>query len=87
MGKRITSQARGKGSLTFRVRPKAYRYKVVYPDLRIDGKAKIVKLFNSPAHSTPLIKVQVDGKTSFICPAATGIYEGQEVSESLEITS
>jgi|ETNmetMinimDraft_2_1059921.scaffolds.fasta_scaffold35088_3 large subunit ribosomal protein L2 len=79
MGKRITSQARGKGSLTFRVRPRAYRYKVSYPDLKIEGKAKIVKLFNSSAHSTPLIKVQVDGKESFICPAASGIYEGQEI--------
>jgi large subunit ribosomal protein L2 len=79
MGKRITSQARGKGSLTFKVRPRAYRYKLSYPDLKIKGKAKIVKLFNSSAHSTPLIKIQVDGKTSFICPAATGIYEGQEI--------
>ena len=79
MGKRITSQARGKGSLTFRVRPRAYRYKVVYSDLRVEGKAKIVKLFNSSAHSAPLVKVQVDNVGSFICPAATGIYEGQEI--------
>jgi large subunit ribosomal protein L2 len=79
MGKRITQQARGKGSLTFRVKPRAYRYKLRYSDLKISGKAKIVKLFNSSAHSAPLIKVQVDGKTSFICPAANGIYEGQEI--------
>ena len=79
MGKRITQQARGKGSLTFRVKPKAYRYKVIYPSLKIEGKAKIVKLFNSSAHSTPLVKIQVDGKGSFICPAASGIYEGQEI--------
>jgi len=79
MGKRITQQARGKGSLTFRVRPRAYRYKVSYPDLKVEGKATIVKLFNSSAHSTPLVKIQVDGKTSFICPAASGVYEGQEI--------
>lgn len=79
MGKRITQQARGKGSLTFRVRPRAYIYKITYPSLKIEGKAKIVKLFNSSAHSTPLVKIQVDGKTSFICPAANGTYEGQEI--------
>lgn len=79
MGKRITSQARGKGSLTFRVRPRAYRYKISYSDLRNEGKAKIVKLFNSPGHSTPLVKIQIDGKESFICPAANGVYEGQEI--------
>ena len=79
MGKRITQQARGKGSLTFRVKPKAYRYKINYPSLKIKGKAKIIKLFNSSAHSTPLVKIQVDGKCSFICPAASEVYEGQEI--------
>jgi len=40
MGKRITQQARGKGSLTFKVRPRAYRYKIQYPALKTSGKAK-----------------------------------------------
>ncbi len=78
MGKRITQQARGKGSLTFRVKPKAYRYKIGYPSLNATGKAKIVKLFNSSGHSAPLIKVNI-GKENFICPAASGVYEGQEI--------
>tara|TARA_Y100000310_G_scaffold22873_1_gene21851 strand:+ start:140 stop:847 length:708 start_codon:yes stop_codon:yes gene_type:complete len=78
MGKRITQQARGKGSLTFRVRPKAYRYRISYPKLNVKGKAKIIRLFNSAAHSAPLIKIQID-KEIFICPAADGIYEGQEI--------
>lgn len=78
MGKRITQQARGKGSLTFRVKRKAYRYKISYPKLSTSGKGKIIKLFNSSAHSTPLIKVQVNSEI-FICPAASGIYEGQEI--------
>ncbi|MBT4166327.1 50S ribosomal protein L2 [archaeon] len=78
MGKRITQQARGKGSLTFRGRPKAYRYKVVYPKLSASGVGKIIKLFNSPVHSAPLVKVKVD-KEEFIVPAASGIYEGQEI--------
>tara|TARA_Y100000310_G_scaffold122529_1_gene121245 strand:- start:9944 stop:10654 length:711 start_codon:yes stop_codon:yes gene_type:complete len=78
MGKRITQQARGKGSLTFRVRKRAYRYKVNYPKLNTSGKGKIIKLFNSSAHYTPLVKIQID-KEIFICPAASGIYEGQEI--------
>ena len=78
MGKRITSQARGKGSFTFRVKGKAYRYKITYPTLNSSGKGKIIKLFNSSAHYTPLIKVQIE-KEIFICPAASGIYEGQEI--------
>jgi large subunit ribosomal protein L2 len=78
MGKRITQQARGKGSLTFRGRPRAYRYKVIYPKLSSEGKWKIVKLFNSPAHSTPLVKIKNETE-DFIVPAANGIYEGQEV--------
>ena len=54
MGKRITQQARGKGSLTFRVRPKAYKHKISYPALSYGGVGKIVKLFNSAGHSAPL---------------------------------
>jgi len=78
MGKRITQQARGKGSLTFRVRPKAYKYKVRYPVLKASGKAKIIKLFNSPGHSAPLVKIKIE-KETFFNPAASEIYEGQEI--------
>jgi len=60
MGKRITQQARGKGSLTFRVRPRAYRHKLSYPGLSVEGKAKIVKLFNSAGHSSPLAEVEIN---------------------------
>lgn len=90
MGKRITQQARGKGSLTFKVRPKAYKHKISYPFLSYEGAAKIVKLFNSAGHSAPLVMVGIQiekdenkkGKkidSSFIVPAADGVYEGQEI--------
>jgi len=78
MGKRITQQARGKGSLTFRVRPKAYKYKITYSKLNTSGKGKVLKLINSSAHSAPLAKILIE-KETFICPAASGIYEGQEI--------
>ncbi len=62
MGKRIIQQARGKGSFTYRVRPKAYIYKISYPALSYNGPAKIIKLFHSSAHSAPLLKIEIDDK-------------------------
>ena len=78
MGKRIVQQARGKGSLTYRVRKKSFKFKVGYPLSSFTGKGKVTKLFNSKAHTTPLIKVSA-GDKSFIIPAANEVYEGQEI--------
>lgn len=78
MGKTIIQQARGHGSKTYRVRPSAYRYKISYPLLNVTGKAKIIKLINSPGHSAPLAKVLI-GNETFYVPAAQGIVEGQEI--------
>ncbi len=78
MGKRITQQARGKGSLTFRVRPRAYKYKIRYPKLNVEGKGKIIKLLNSAGHSAPLAKIKINNEI-FFNPAASGVYEGQEI--------
>ena len=60
MGKRITSQARGKGSLTYRVRPKAYIYKINYPQLNVEGAGKVIRLINSLGHSAPLAEIEVN---------------------------
>ncbi len=78
MGKRIVSQARGHGSLTYKVRSKAYIYRIGYPPLNTKGVVKIDKLINSMAHSAPIAKLNVVGKSYYI-PAAQGIYEGQEI--------
>ena len=83
MGKRITQQARGKGSLTFRVKRKAYKYRISYPKLSTSGKAKIIKLFNSSAHSTPLIKVKINNEI-FIFLEPSGFYEGKEKLRSID---
>lgn len=80
MGKRIVSQARGHGSLVYRVRRKGYRYKIGYPS--IEGKAKIIKLIHSPAHSSPLIKLQIEDKKKneiFHNLAFKNAFEGQEI--------
>ena len=43
MGKRIIQQARGKGSFTYRVKRKAFRYKLQYPKkLETEGKVNSV---------------------------------------------
>ena len=80
MGKRITQQARGKGSLTFRVRRRAYVYRIGYPGQQIEGTARVVKLINSPGHSAPLLKIEVlNNKEIFYIPAWNGSYEGKEI--------
>lgn len=78
MGKRIISQARGKGSFSYRVKRKAFVYKVKYPkDLK--GQGVVLNLINSPAHSAPLARIRYE-KGSFYIPAFNGMVEGQKIS-------
>ena len=76
MGKSIIQQARGHGSLTYRVRRQAYKYEITYP--KGEGKASVIKIVNSPAHSTPLAKIKL-GKEIFFNVATNGLVEGQEI--------
>ncbi len=78
MAKRIISQARGKGSFTYRVRRKAYRHKIAYPP-KFEGEGQIVKLVNSAGHTTPLAKIKYGKGDVFFIPAASGIIEGQKI--------
>jgi len=80
MAKRIISQARGKGSFTYRVRRKAYRHKIAYPP-RFNGEGEVVKLVNSAGHTTPLAKIKYGKKGEiFFIPASYGISEGQKIN-------
>ncbi len=83
MGKTIIQQARGHGSKTYQVRPSAYIYRIGYPALKMVGKAKIVALINSSAHTAPLAKIAI-GDQTFYNPAAQGVYEGQEIEISTQ---
>jgi len=78
MGKRTKGRAKGRGNIQYRVRKKAYCYKISYPKLSSVGKAKIIKLINSAAHSTPLAKIKINDEEFFV-PAADRVYEGQEI--------
>ena len=73
MGKRIIQQARGKGSFTYRVRKKAFLYRIKYPIS--EGEAEILKIIHSPAHSAPLLKVKICNDV-FYGPAFNGASEG-----------
>jgi len=75
MGKRIISQARGHGSLTYRVRKKAFVYRIGYPSL--EGEAEIIKIFHSVAHSAPLAKMKVKNEI-FFNPAFNNAFVGQK---------
>lgn len=79
MGKRIISQARGKGSLTYRVRKKAYNKKISYPPVEKKGEAEIIGIIHSAAHSAPLMKVLISG-TAFYNPVFNGAFVGQKIS-------
>tara|TARA_Y100000310_G_scaffold342955_1_gene448451 strand:+ start:8485 stop:9183 length:699 start_codon:yes stop_codon:yes gene_type:complete len=79
MGKRIISQARGKGSLTYKVRKKAFKHRIKYPMQQ--GEAEIIDIIHSPAHSAPLLKMKVN-KTLFYNPAFNSAFTGQKISLS-----
>ena len=77
MGKRIIQQARGHGSLTYRVRKQAYVFRIGYPNS--DGKGIVFDIIDSPAHTAPLAKLSFNGKMYFV-PAAKGVFVGQNIS-------
>jgi|SRR3989344_5718886 len=78
MGKRIISQARGKGSLSYQVRKNAFIYRIGYLPVS-EGQASVLKLIHSAAHSAPVMKMQVGNKI-FYNLAFRGVIEGQKIN-------
>jgi len=78
MGKRIISQRRGRGTNTYKVSKRAFRFKLKYPKM-LSGEGKVMKLLNSAAHSAPLAKVS-SGSGSFYIPASKNMVEGQKIN-------
>ncbi len=79
MGKRIIQQARGKGSLTYRVRRKAFAVRVGYPK-KMEGEWECVKLIPSGGHSGIIAKFKkVNGNEVFYNIAVDKLYEGQKI--------
>jgi large subunit ribosomal protein L2 len=84
MAKRIIVQRRGRGTSTYRVSKKNFRYELKYAPV-LEGEGKVIKLFNSSAHSAPLAKVVFNGAKAFYIPAFKGMVEGQTISFGTEI--
>lgn len=77
MGKRIIQQARGKGSLTYRVRKQAFNKRIGYPIK--EGQAEIIAIVHSAAHSAPLARLKIEKETFYI-PAFNGACVGDKVT-------
>ncbi len=86
MGKRIIQQRRGRGSPTYAVRKRAYRFKIAYPPLDVEGQATVLDIINSPGHTAPLVKLSINGKT-YYNPAVLGIAKDDviEIGSNAEV--
>ena len=78
MGKRIIQQRRGRGTSTYRVKKKSFRYKLHYPR-KLSGEGNVIKLFNSPAHTAPIAKIKYKEGVFYI-PAFKNMFETQKIS-------
>ncbi|MEK6850260.1 MAG: 50S ribosomal protein L2 [Nanoarchaeota archaeon] len=76
MGKRIIQQARGKGSLSYRVRKAAYKFKIKYP--MNEGEADIINIIHSAGHSAPLLKLKIKDEI-FYNSAFSGAIVGNKI--------
>lgn len=77
MGKRIIQQARGKGSSTYRVRKKAFIYRLQFPK-KLEGEGEVVTLLNSLAHTAPIAKIK-HSEGFFYIPSFEKMTEGQKI--------
>ncbi|MBD3247217.1 50S ribosomal protein L2, partial [Candidatus Pacearchaeota archaeon] len=77
MGKRIIQQRRGRGTHTYRVRKKAFKHRLGYPQ-KLEGKGEVIKLVDSAAHTSPLAKIKWE-KGTFYMPAIKNMFEGQKI--------
>jgi large subunit ribosomal protein L2 len=77
MGKRIISQARGHGSHTYRVKRKAFKYRLKYPR-NLEGEGTVIKFIDSAGHSSPIAKIMYK-EGIFFMPAFKGMVEGQKI--------
>ena len=63
--------------MRYRARAKAFVYRIKYPGK--EGKAKVLKLISSNAHTAPIAKLMIDNEI-FYNPAFKNMAEGQEIT-------
>ena len=79
MPKTIISQARGHGSLSYRVRRRAYMYKPAYP-INMEAEYEVVSFVTEPGHSSPMAKLLAKNGKVIYNFAAKGLYVGQKIT-------
>lgn len=85
MGKRIITQRRGKGSLTYRAH--SHRYKGTITHRRYDEvektsamNGKIIDLIHCPGHSAPMAVIRYDDGETVLTAAPIGVKIGDNVT-------
>jgi large subunit ribosomal protein L2 len=77
MGKTLIQQARGHGSMSHRVRRRAFNVFPHYPK-KFGGEFTISNLITTAGHSAPIVKL-VQGNNVFFTIASNGVFVGQKI--------
>jgi large subunit ribosomal protein L2 len=72
MGKRIISQRRGRGTSRYSAPSHRYKTDLFMPKLSEETEGKISDIVHCPGHSSPVLKLKVEGKDAYI-PAPEGV--------------
>lgn len=82
MGKRITSQNRGKGTPTYRA--PSHRYKAELKHIKIDEgetvRGDVIELLHDPARSAPIARVKLDNGEERLILVPEGVSVGDVIS-------
>jgi large subunit ribosomal protein L2 len=78
MGKRLTQQRRGRGTLMYR--SPSFRFKGAVKHSQLDTTGVVVDLVNCPGHTAPLMEVDFISGEKRLAIAPEGIKVGDEIS-------
>lgn len=79
MGKRIISQRRGKGSLTYKAPSHRYAGKVRYLYTKETLEGKVVDIINDVGRDVPLAKILLQDGREMLVPATEGMSTGMKI--------
>jgi large subunit ribosomal protein L2 len=82
MGKRIITQRRGRGTMTYRASSHNFKGKINYIENKERTKlikGKIIDLIHCPGHTAPLAKIDYENKEKALIPAPNNVKVGDEV--------
>jgi len=80
MGKRIITQRRGKGSLTYRAPSHRYHYEISYPKNDETLTGNVAQIMKDPARTAPTAIIKFNDKSIIPIPASLNMREGDNVS-------